>query len=282
MSARTRSKVTGMLGEWFMAAKVQSERAFTTVNASARKFTFCTLTLCAAQMHSDNHLKRHGLSRFILECERKQGVKDWFWRAEPQRNGNVHFHILLSKSIPHEWVRSTWNKILADLGYLHIYKQSRELEFKHGFKPSQNKYDKRTIAQQVEAYRKGVACNWSNPNSTDIHGLQKCKNAAAYVCKYATKDTATRKIEGRIWGCTDDLRQLKTPEVGVNEDFIRCLNSAALLGDVELIDAEHVAIFRGNIPKLLEWLAPELLASLELYYEDIGNWLSTFTRSTTQ
>lgn len=282
MSQRTRAKVTGMLAEWFMSAKAKEGRAFTTVNSTARKFTFCTLTLCAKQMHSDNHIKRHGLARFILECERKQGVKDWFWRAEPQGNGNIHFHILLAQSIPHEWVRSTWNKILADLGYLRIYKQAREAEYKNGFKPSSNKYDKRSIAQQVEAYRKGVACGWSNPNSTDIHGLSKCKNAAAYVCKYATKDTASRKIAGRIWGCTDDLRQLKTPEVGVTEDFIKCLNSAALMGDVELVDCDHVAIFRGDIPKLLAWLAPELLASLELYYSDVSNWISTFVTPTTQ
>lgn len=282
MSGRTRAKVCGMLGEWFVAEKVKTERAFTTTNASARRFTFCTLTLCAAQMHSDNYLKRHGLARFIQECERHYGVNGWFWRAEPQKNGNIHFHILLAQSIPHEWVRSTWNKILTDLGYMAYYTGERLREYCNGFKPSRNPNDKRTIAQQVKAWKEGSATGWTNPNSTDIHRLQKVKNAAAYVCKYATKDGAARKIEGRIWGCTDTIRQLRTPEVGVTDEFIKCMNSAAKLGDVELIDCDYVAIYRGDIPALLAWLAPELLASLELYYEDVSEWLSTFVTPTTQ
>lgn len=281
MSNRTRSNVVGMLAEWFTAMKKQSGRAFTTANAAARQFTFCTLTLCAPQMHTDNYLKRHGLGRFIQQIERKYGVTEYFWRAEPQNNGNIHFHLLLAKQIPWQSVRGIWNKILEDLGYLVLYMNKMYNYFAEGFRPSTNPNDKRTIEQQVKAYRTGCQERWMNPNSTDIHRLNKTKNAAAYVCKYVSKDEGSRKIDGRIWGCSDNLRQLQTPQLAVSEEFLIAMQQAAASGQVELIQLEHVAVYRGNIPALLNSLFPDVLTALEEYYLGVSDWLSNFGQPAT-
>lgn len=281
MNSRTRANVVGMLAEWFTALKSKSGRAFTTVNAAARQFTFCTLTLCSEQMHSDNYLKRHGLGRFIQELERKHGITEYFWRAEPQNNGNIHFHLLLAKEIPWQHIRGIWNKILKDLGYLALYSAKMFNKYCGGFKPSDNPNDKRSIEQQVKAYRAGVQSHWSNPNSTDIHRLNKTKNAAAYVCKYVSKDEGSRKIEGRIWGCSDNLRKLETPQLAVSEEFLQLMNDAADSGAVELIQLDHVAVYRGDIQKLLSVVAPELLNALEVYYLGVSDWLHNFTEPAT-
>lgn len=275
MSPRTRQNVVGMLGEWFNAKKAEKGKVFNTVNAAARLFTFCTLTLCSTQMHDDNYIKRHGLNRFLQECKRAFGVQTFFWRGEPQRNGNLHFHILFAQELPWEWIRSTWNNILSDMGYLQIYKSRQEAVHAEGFKPSTNPNDKRTIAQQVKAYRDGLACGWSNPNSTDIHRLQKTKNAAAYVCKYVSKDAGSRKIDGRIWGCSDDLRELKAPEVSITQEFMKRLNGEVKRGKIELIQYDHVAVYRGDIGLMLTRVAPQLLTELEKHYSTISKKLSS-------
>lgn len=274
MSKRTRASVTGMLAEWFTAKKAELGKAFTTLNAAARLFTFCTLTLCAQQFHTDNHIKRHGLGRFLQECKREYGIATYFWRAEPQANGNIHFHILFAQAIPWQWIRSTWNDILKDLGYIKLYSDKMQYRYREGFKPASQAYDKRPIEQQVKAYREGEACGWTNPNSTDIHRLNKTRNAAAYVCKYVSKDSSSRKIDGRIWGCSDDIRQLETPEIGITEDFMRGLRLAAHQGDIRLHQCEHVAIYSGNIVGLLSTAAPELIAALEGYYVEVSRWLA--------
>ena len=273
MSRRTKTKVTSVLAEWVSAKKADTGRAFTTLNASARSFTFVTLTLCAEQFHTDNWCKRHLLGRFIQECGRQHGMASYFWRAEPQKNGNIHFHLLLAQRVPWEWIRATWNGILEDAGYLGAYRWARAAEFAEGFRPTANPNDKRTIPQQVAAWRAGEDCGWSNPNSTDIHALNKVKNAAAYVCKYVSKEGGGRKIEGRIWGCSDDLRHLKTPEIGCSGEFLKLLQEAADSGAVVLHQYEHVAVYTGDIAALLAVVAPELVAALETYYRGVSVWL---------
>ena len=273
MSQRTRSKVSGVLSQWFTAKKAELGPAFTTANAVARRFTFATLTLCAKQAHSDNYLKRHGLGRFLQEVQRGHGPSQHFWRAEAQHNGNLHFHILFARELPWKWLRDTWNTILSDLGYIAAYTAKMQAHHANGFAPATSGHDKRTIAQQVAAYREGVACAWTDPNSTDIHRLAKTKNAAAYVCKYVSKDAHARKVEGRIWGCSDELRLLKVPELLVTAEFLFALQHAADIGTVELIQCDHVAIYRGNIKALLATAAPELLAALNAHYAAVNQWL---------
>lgn len=281
MSSRTRANVVGMLAEWFSVKKAESGRAFTQNNQVARRFTFVTLTLCAKQMHTDNYLKRHALGRFILECERRHGVRDYFWRAEPQNNGNIHFHLLLATEIPWRKVRDYWNCILDSLGYLEQYTHKMYNMYCSGFKVSGNQYDKRTKEQQYKAYQAGVKARWRDPNSTDIHRLEKTKNAAAYVCKYVSKDEGSRKIEGRIWGCSDSLRALKTPQFEVTAEFLQAMQQAAESGQIELVQLEHVAVYRGNVPALLAALFPQLLADLEQHYRDKAQQLRNFSRAAT-
>ena len=144
--------------------------------------TFITLTLSYAQIQNDNYIKRNMLMRFIEKCKSEHNVINYIWRAEPQVNGTIHFHIIADRFINWQWIRSTWNNIQANNQYLDAFEQ------KHGHR---------------------------NPNSTDIHGLKKVHNIAAYICKYMTKDKPVRKIEGRIWGCSKSLHKMKNPRVEI-------------------------------------------------------------------
>jgi len=152
------------------------------------KLTFVTLTLPSKQVHSDEFIKRNCLNRFLIQAKRDYNLHNYFWRAEAQENGNIHFHILIDKFIHYEKLRLLWNSILNDYGYIEQYRNKMKEFFKHGFILSNNIHDKRTPEQQLKAYEKGKEENFSNPNSTDIHAIKEMKNVTAYISKYCSKN----------------------------------------------------------------------------------------------
>ena len=154
---------------------------------SAIQPTFITLTLSYEQIQCDKYIKRHLLMRFIEEIKSSHNVVNYIWRAEPQINGNIHFHIIADRFIKWQDVRKLWNSIQEKHDYIDAFEQ------KHGHR---------------------------DPNSTDIHGLRGVNNIAAYICKYMTKSQPLRKIKGRIWGCSKSLHKMKNPRVEICEHII--------------------------------------------------------------
>lgn len=160
-----------------------------------RYIKFVTLTLSSAQFHSDTFIRRNMLNVFLLELKRKHNVKSFIYCSEAQKNGNIHFHILINQYIHWKKIREIWNKIQENNGYI----ESFEKKFGH-----------------------------KNPNSIDIHKLKKVNSLAAYLTKYFTKDENRRKIEGRLWGCSDNLRELKYYEKLVDYEVDNYLNEMFL------------------------------------------------------
>jgi len=174
------------------------------------KINFVTLTLSSNQVHPDNEIKSKLLNQFITEARKKWGVKNYLWRAEPQRNGNIHFHVVTDKFIPWDELRETWNRIQNKLGYVDRYAKTQREKFKNGFvfDPKYGmhwNYDK-----QLKAYKKSVKEDWNNPNSTDVHSIKKIRNIGAYLAKYCTKQPKGRKIEGDLWRLSQGLSKLKS------------------------------------------------------------------------
>lgn len=173
--------------------------------------TFITLTLSYKQIQSDKYIKRNMLMRFIEEIKNTHGVQNYIWRAEPQVNGNIHFHIIMDRFIKWQYVRKLWNDIQERHDYIDAFEQ------KHGHR---------------------------NPNSTDIHSLLKVNNIAAYICKYMVKDKPLRKIEGRIWGCSNNFHKVKNPRIEICEHIIKDLEELVKKGFVYKKVLEYCTIFR--------------------------------------
>ena len=205
MNDRTAARVKRILRAWFIEAKCKAGNIGLSDAAVATKFTFVTLTLPAPQVHTDNELKRQALRPFLQEIGRRFGARNYVWKAEPQKNGNIHFHILLDKFIPWPELRKLWNHYLQPLGYIDRYRERQQQKYKDGMVYEVRASCKSTPAQQLAAYAEGVRTNWSNPNSTDIHSLRSVKHIIAYISAYIVKKANRRKIEGRIWDCTDNL-----------------------------------------------------------------------------
>lgn len=147
------------------------------------RINLITLTLPSAQAHPDKFIKNELLNEF-LEWMRYNGAKSYIWKAEPQKNGNIHFHITTNKFLHWQKIRDKWNKICGKHGYIEpFYKQYGHI----------------------------------NPNSTDVHSIKKVKKLAAYIAKYLTKESEIRPIEGRIWFLSTNLSAIKAPVIEETE-----------------------------------------------------------------
>ncbi len=172
------------------------------------KINFITLTLPSAQGEITDKEIKHCLDNWIKRAKRKHGLKSYVWRAERQKNGNIHFHIITDTYIHYESVRNDWNDVLSPLGFIKAYQE-----------------------------RNGNKI----PNSTDVHSVNEVKDLTAYFLKYMSKQEGVKgtlkkikslhrlppsyckaifkvpftekhntvqfhKIQGKVWDCSVNLK----------------------------------------------------------------------------
>lgn len=159
---------------------------------------------------TDNQIKHECLNQFIIECRKKFHLKNFVWKAESQRNGNIHFHFTLDKYIFYPELRSIWNRIIEKFGFISRYqKEWKGLSFedyllKRGYKKGE------VLDKYRKAYRYGNESNWREPNTVEIHSVRKVKNLRAYLAKYFNKNNLYRRlIEGNIWRLSEQLSKYK-------------------------------------------------------------------------
>lgn len=196
------------------------------------KIMFVTLTLSSTQMHSDFEIKEKLLNQFLIEIRKKWNCHKYLWRAESQKNGNIHFHIIFDKFVPWQWIKHIWNRIQNKLGYVDKFAKNQHEKFRAGFFYDKHNRYKRTYKQQLKSYKEGISGNWYKPNSTDVHSIKKIKNISSYLAKYCTKNDenlqkpeisntenqyykkterfSTRQIEGNLWYLSTSLSRYKS------------------------------------------------------------------------
>jgi len=205
------------------------------------KVGFITLTLPSEQIHTDQEIKSICLNQFLIEAKKKWCLINYIWKAERQQNGNIHFHILSDKFIPHQELRNVWNRIINKLGYVDKYKE------KHHKK---------------------------NPNSTDIHSLYKIKNIYSYISKYMTKQVSGSRIKtsakeigyikrgckdinsvsfgakkylgslcnnGKIWSCSTSLSNLEGGKTELSDNYIKEIERLQKSKRAKRIDKDYVS-----------------------------------------
>lgn len=180
------------------------------------KLSFITLTLCAPQMHSDQEIKREMLHPWITHMCRKYKLKSYFWRAEPQKNGNIHFHFVTNKFMNLYVVRRSWNASQKRMGYIDIYRNNQNKFHNGTFKARPELFTTWNKEQQQKAYTHGITTNWSDPNSTDLHSLQNVENVEAYLSSYMCKNESEREIKGRLWFISRTLSNIRPLKIQRN------------------------------------------------------------------
>jgi len=168
------------------------------------KLVFITLTLSSVQLHSDRVIKQRLLQPFLRVLRNRFKCGNYIWKAEVQDNGNIHFHIITDVFIHYMELRSVWNTIQDNLGYVERSKSS-------------------------------------NPNSTDIHAICRSDFVNEYLSYVSKKDDykkknlkadhrhyyhdfnsiigcdlqtrqvvgIKRKVEGKFYDCNSELKKIK-------------------------------------------------------------------------
>lgn len=245
-----------------------------TAHGKAYKFklAFITLTLPSAQIHSDNEIKSSCLNQFLIELRHKWSVRNYIWRAEKQKNGNLHFHILVDRFVPWSELRDNWNRIVNKLGYVDRYRDQMRAFHEGGFRLRSEMLEKWDYKSQVRAYKKGKANDWRSPNSTDVHSVVKIRNIEAYISKYVTKDEQTKGLEGRLWGCNKELSNIPGGRIVIDSQVNDALNSLFEKYNPKAYYGDHFSTFYINLDMLQDSDSTVLFKAFAAFLSDHFNF----------
>lgn len=200
------------------------------------KMVMVTLTLSSPQIHDDKTIKRECLEPMLKFLYYNYGVENYFWKAESQLNGNIHFHILVDRYIDKKELQLNWNHIQNKLGYVDRY------------------YDK---------------TNKVDPPSTQIELFRPSRQSMEYILKYLTKDNEYRKIEGLQFRLSNKLSHLK---IYVNE--IRAEDCNRIIAKAKekcksVYSNDYSMIFHFQKESISYFQYDFLIKKMSVYYSDL-------------
>lgn len=216
------------------------------------KIAFITLTLPSNQIHPDNQIKSECLNQFLIELRYRFHVANYIWRAEKQKNGNIHFHLLIDKFIPWSEIRDRWNRITNKLGYVDRYRDQMRSFHSGGFHQRKELLESWSYKSQIKAYKAGKANDWHNPNSTDIHSLYRIKRVKEYITKYCTKEDVTNEVNGRLWSCNEELSDIKGATMIIDSDCQSQLDKIILHHQSDVYRSDYFTVIHVSVQSLID------------------------------
>lgn len=198
-----------------------SPKKWFTVPSTGKRFqfqiTFLTLTMSASTSAiPDKTITKTLLEPFLQTLRRKYKCKSYVWRAEKQKNGNLHFHITTNQYIPYDQVRDDWNRIQNKLGLIDQF----EAKYKH-----------------------------RNPNSTDIHSVRGVRDLARYMVKYMSKEVPSDQIvHCKQWDCSKDLKIRENIALEIDNEVHQVLSAIQSVQGVRTYVGERYSLIemRGS------------------------------------
>jgi len=177
ISPASKQKIRKRLETWVKAIQAYNSQPSMKKKRKIHFPVFLTLTLSSEQIHPDEIIKRDILMPFLQQLKRDGKTFYYFWKAEKQRNGRIHFHLLLDKFIDKFEIQLLWNKYQNRLNY---------------------------------AYRYYEQSGKTNPPSTQIEAPKNWYTFYNYLVKYIVKDETDIPVTGRKWMMSRKLQELKT------------------------------------------------------------------------
>ena len=177
--------------------------------------------------NTDAEIKELCLNQFFVELRNRWKCRLYLWKAETQKNGNIHFHVILDKYIFYEDLRNVWNRILNKLGYVDEYADKFSSYNFQDYKKEFHRSSGLSLKKLASRFDKGVREKWQNPNSTDVHAVENVADMVAYLCSYVKKnDQMKRWVDGNIWRCSELLgsfNKLDVSEAAMSLDEVNDL-----------------------------------------------------------
>jgi len=191
---------------------------------------FVTLTLPATQRHSDEDIKQICLGDFLTKLRNNHQCINYIWKAESQKNGNIHFHITVDKYIHYSVIRKYWLASLEKLGYITAYAITKK-----------NYY----------------------PPCSEIKSVRSVKNIGAYLAKYISKKSDNRLISGRIWNSSYNLSRYKFPALPLGHDYFSAIYDCAIDFCLSTHKSEHFESLEVDILTIMRNVSLEVRSFLE-------------------
>lgn len=200
---------------------------------------------------------------------------NYVWKAELQKNGNIHFHLTTDIFIHYMLIRREWNNAISKLGYIERYAQTHsQLTFDeyNYYRSQQGSSD---IEKNKKAYSYGLRTNWRSPNTTDVKSVKNVKSLSAYLAKYLTKEAgdkektgifadSLRSLTGRLWFCSRTISNLKNVKLDLNKETKKVIYVLNKIKAVRKYYYQYAEVFFYNIyqfpPNLREWFRQELVS----------------------
>lgn len=184
-----------------------------------RSLKFVTLTLASEQCHTDNVIRHELLNQFLTELRQKFKLTNYVWKAEKQKNENLHFHLLVDIFIPYSDIREIWNRVQNKLGYVdRFYERIAKDGFDFYYQLAKLHNANTPDSLIIERWKRGCAANWKNPPSTEIRQVERVRKIRAYFGKYFSKPTVVDEGFGRIWFASRTISNFPVMKVDMSEE----------------------------------------------------------------
>jgi len=258
LSKQAKKKLKLSIEYFLMINKPNNGKTGNTGRHFENRIAFITLTLPSKQIHPDNEIKEKCLNQFLIELAKYHKVQNYIWRAEYQKNGNIHFHILVNRFIPWNDIRNRWNRIINKLGYVDRYRKELQEYHKEGFRLREDLLTTWPRIKQWNAYIQGLKTDWHNPNSIDIHGIKNITNIQNYLTKYMTKSEQENKEDpmtnsndkrqtGRIWAASTVFANIKGASTEIDSEIEENLRNLTANERIRTFKTEFFTIIESSI-----------------------------------
>lgn len=173
------------------------------------RINFITLTLAEQQHENDAYIKNRLLQPFLKWLIRK-GATAYIWKAETQNNGNIHFHITTNMYIHWRDVRTKWNELQQDHGFLNAYQEEYKSDDPNGT-------DVHSVRKHADLLNNvgnyfGKLDEWCHKKGTRIDKenlLHPSKMLESCYCSKKPFPVPKRQINGRKWSVSNNLTNVK-------------------------------------------------------------------------
>jgi hypothetical protein len=284
MSPATRRSVKRSVSTWLRSIHMFRAHQGGRPGSGRAYPVFLTLTLPGDQVHTDAEINRACLQPFLIRLRRDYAVDHYFWRAEAQENGKLHYHLIIDRYIPRRYLQLAWNLSIDALGYL-----GRYFAISGSLTPPSTEVhritdkirDKKTGAWKTVDpvdYLVDYALEIAEPEETEdpapgeepkIKRLRgKHRNSDGTVTIYYT-----RPISGRVWGMSDSVRDLREPRLELTGDLLRTIEKAREQGVIRRVDNDHATMYFGPVAVVLGRSRPAIWKLLQAYYLTIFHHL---------
>lgn len=277
ISPATRRRLRRCLGTWLRSIYIYRRDLKKRWDPGKPYPVFLTVTLPSPQQHTDQEINRHCLQPFIQALGRTHNVTHYFWRAEAQENGNVHYHILADRFICKEDLQYLWNKHANTLGYVDRYfdatgeanPPSTEIHrLRDKIKdPKSGKWRSCDPVTYLLGYLMATPEIAPDADPNAKPGTASVRLVGTYYDKKGQKQTYhTRPVGGRCWGMSSALRDIKPPRAEATSQTVATLILASEAGRIRRVDTDRATMFFGPIAEVLQRHNPQAYACIYAYY----------------